>query len=115
MVNRVVVGAHYGLKDWVIQRVTAALMVIVTVVFGIFLVTHPALRYEEWQAFYSHQSVRILSLLFILSLLMHAWIGVRDIYMDYLHCTAIRLTALIVTAVALVSYGLWALAILWRP
>lgn len=115
MVKRIVVGAHYGLKDWLMQRITAIIMAVVTVVFGIFLVTHPGLQYDDWQSFFSYQTVRTLSLLFILSLLLHAWVGVRDIFMDYVQCTAIRLTLQILTIVALVSYGLWAIAILWRP
>lgn len=115
MVKRIVVGAHYGLKDWLMQRVTAVVMALVTVVFGVFLVMHPGLQYEDWQSFFAYQSVRILSLLFLLSLLLHAWVGVRDIFMDYVQCTSLRLGLQIASIVALVSYGLWAIAILWRP
>ncbi len=114
MVNRVIVGAHYGLRDWLMQRVTAVVMLLVTLVFAAFFLTHASLQFEDWQGFFSYQAVRVLSLLFFLSLFLHAWVGVRDILMDYIQPVGVRLTLQVAVIVALVSYALWTVSILWR-
>lgn len=114
MVNRIVVGAHYGLRDWLMQRITAVVMVVATVVFGVFFVTHPGLQFEDWQAFLSYQAVRVLALLFLLSLFLHAWVGVRDILMDYIKPVGPRLALQVAVIVVLVCYALWTVSILWR-
>jgi succinate dehydrogenase / fumarate reductase membrane anchor subunit len=114
MVNRIVVGAHYGLKDWLAQRVTAVYMALFT------LAMAPALLfcvdgYEHWRALMAHGVVRFFSVLFVLCLCYHAWVGVRDIWMDYVKSTAVRLTLHILTALVLAGNAVWAVQILWRP
>ena len=113
MVNRVVVGAHYGLKDWLAQRVTAGVMVIYTLLMAI-LVPLAGGDYEGWRALMSHPFVRFISFVFILSLCYHAWVGIRDIWMDYVKSTALRLTLHVLTLLALVGYAGWAVQVLWR-
>lgn len=114
MVKRIVVGAHYGLRDWLMQRVTAVVMLLATLVFAAFFLTHPSTQFEDWQWFFSYQAVRVLALLFFISLYLHAWVGVRDILMDYIQPVGVRLTLQVVAIVALVSYALWTVSILWR-
>ncbi|MDD5612857.1 MAG: succinate dehydrogenase, hydrophobic membrane anchor protein, partial [Gallionella sp.] len=91
MVNRVVVGAHYGLRDWLIQRVTAVVMAAGSLAMGIYILLHPDMGYDRWIALFSSQPVRAFALLFLLSLFYHAWVGVRDIVMDYVKPAKIRL------------------------
>ena len=79
MVTRIITGAHYGLKDWLVQRVTAVIMAIYAVLFaGMVMVCSPS-GFEDWQALFAPQWMRLASLLFFLSLFWHAWIGMRDI------------------------------------
>ena len=85
MVNRVVIGAHYGLRDWLIQRITAALMALYVISVATYLLMQPYLDYDVWTALFSSQVVRTFSLLFLLSLFYHAWVGIRDIVMDYVN------------------------------
>ncbi len=113
MVRRVVVGAHYGLRDWLMQRVTAAVMVAYAVLFLAVLVAAPALEYGFWKALFANQWMRLATLMFLISLYLHAWVGVRDILMDYVHPTAVRLTLEIVVILALVLYTVWAAQVLW--
>jgi len=113
MVRRVVVGAHYGLKDWLAQRVTALVMAIYTVLFAGILLICPPQHYGDWRALFESQWLRVATFLFFLSLFWHAWIGVRDILMDYVKPTAIRLGLEIVVAVTLIAYAGWAIQILW--
>ena len=113
MVTRVPVGAHYGIKDWTIQRVTALIMAIFTLVFGTLLVVVAPDSYTAWRGIFAHGAVKLGGLLFFVSLFYHAWIGVRDIWMDYVKPDGLRLLLLIATAVALTAYAGWAANILW--
>jgi succinate dehydrogenase / fumarate reductase, membrane anchor subunit len=113
MVRRVVVGAHYGLRDWLAQRVSALVMAIYTVMFaGILLVCTPR-HYGDWRALFENQWLRVATFLFFVSLFWHAWIGMRDILMDYVKPTATRLGLEIAVAVVLLAYAGWAIQILW--
>lgn len=114
MINRIVVGAHYGLKDWIAQRATAVIMAIYTVIMLVgILVVQPA-DFEAWRGIFACGFVKFATFIFFISLFYHAWIGVRDIWMDYVKCTALRLTLHVLTIVALVGYVGWMASILWR-
>jgi succinate dehydrogenase / fumarate reductase, membrane anchor subunit len=113
MVNRVVTGAHYGLRDWLIQRVTAVVMAIYTVIVVVYLLLQPQLNYENWSALFSNQLMRTFTLLFLSSVFYHAWIGVRDIVMDYVKPASVRLVIHVLVILALVLYTIWSVQILW--
>lgn len=113
MVNRIVVGAHYGLRDWLAQRITAVVMALYTLIMTAYLLPQPLAGFEQWKAAFSPQWVRVLTLLCLLCLFFHAWIGVRDILMDYIKQAGIRLTLHVMTILALAGYAIWAIAILW--
>ena len=88
-----VVGAHYGLSDWLVQRVTALLMAVYTVGFlGILLVCPPQ-HYGEWRGLFENQPMRIATFLFFVSLFWHAWIGVRDIVLGMAHRGSLNVLA----------------------
>jgi succinate dehydrogenase / fumarate reductase, membrane anchor subunit len=113
MVKREVIGAHYGLRDWLAQRVTAVVMVVYSVIFVVMLLKLPQFDFPSWKAMWSSPWMRYASLLFLLSLFVHAWIGMRNIFMDYIKNTAVRLTLYVLVILALVAYGAWAVQILW--
>ncbi|MDD5330990.1 MAG: succinate dehydrogenase, hydrophobic membrane anchor protein [Sulfuricella sp.] len=113
MVERVVTGAHYGLRDWLMQRVTAVAMALYAVFLTAFLLTHQPLQYADWSGLFHHPWMRLASLLFLLSLYLHAWVGVRDILMDYVHPVALRLAAEVLAILVLVAYAAWSVQILW--
>ena len=113
MLNRIVTGAHYGLRDWLIQRVTAVVMVIYSVSIMAYWITQPVKDYYAWTMLFSNNLVRTFSLLFLLSVFYHAWIGVRDIVMDYVKPAAIRFTVHVLVILALLLYVIWSVQILW--
>ncbi len=113
MVNRIVTGAHFGLRDWLVQRVTAAVMAVFAVVVVLHLVMQPSFGYDTWAELFSGNVMRTFSLLFLLSLFYHAWIGVRDIVMDYVKPASIRLVIHVLVILALVVYTIWSVQILW--
>jgi succinate dehydrogenase membrane anchor subunit len=69
--------------------------------------------YALWQALFANGAFRVATLLFWLALLWHAWVGMRDIWMDYLKPTALRLTFETLTALTLFAYAAWLIDLLW--
>lgn len=113
MVKRIVSGAHYGLKDWLIQRFSAVIMLIYTIALLAWLGLGQPLDFETWRALFSRDWMRFFTLLFALSLLLHAWVGVRDILMDYVRFVRLRLPLQAAAIAALLIYAMWVADILW--
>lgn len=113
--KRIVVGAHYGLRDWLSQRVTAGLMALFTIVVlaQLLLVTGP-IGYDQWAGIFSAQWMKVLTFVITAALLYHVWVGVRDIWMDYVKSVSLRLSLQIFTIVWLVGCAGWAIQVLWR-
>jgi succinate dehydrogenase / fumarate reductase membrane anchor subunit len=70
--------------------------------------------YDKWAAIFSAQWMKVLTFTVIVALLMHAWVGVRDIWMDYVKPLAVRLVLHVFTLVWLVGCAGWAIQVLWR-
>ena len=114
MVKRIIVGAHYGMRDWLAQRVTALIMALFALLAtGVYFARSP-FTYESWKALFTQGWVRVATLLFAVSLAWHAWVGVRDILMDYVKHAGVRLALQIITVLLLAGYVSWAIEILWR-
>ena len=111
--KRIAVGAHYGLKDWLAQRVTAVVMAVYTLLWLGIAVYHGGIDEALWRGLFASAAFRVATLLFGLALLWHAWIGMRDIWMDYIKPTAARLTLEVITVVVLAGYAAWLAEILW--
>lgn len=114
MVKRLAVGAHYGLRDWLAQRVTATVMAAYTVYMAIRVLCLPAFDNAAWRVLMSGSFTKFASFLFALALFYHAWVGVRDIWMDYVKPLSVRLILHVMTLLALVGYAGWVATILWR-
>ena len=113
--KRVVTGAHYGLRDWLAQRVTAALMALFTLVVLVQLVfTSGPVGYEQWAGIFAAQWMKVLTFAVIIALLYHVWVGMRDIWMDYVKPVGVRLVLHVFTLVWLVGCAGWAFQVLWR-
>ena len=114
MVKREVVGAHYGLRDWLAQRITAVVMGVYTLMILAVLAATPGLDYWHWRALWELPVTRYATVLYLLSLYLHAWIGVRNIFMDYIKDSGLRLALYVVVIGTLVCYSVWSVQILWR-
>ncbi len=112
--KRVVVGAHYGLRDWLSQRVTATLMALFTLVVIVQVLLPGEMGYDKWAGMFSAQWMKVLTFVVIVSLLYHVWVGMRDVWMDYVKPVGIRLALQVFTIVWLVGCAGWAIQVLWR-
>ena len=111
MKQRIVVGAHYGLRDWLGQRATAVLMVLYTLLLLAALLVQKPAGYPAWYGLFAAAWMKVATLTFIACLLYHAWVGIRDIWMDYVKPTGVRLVLEVGSIVWLAACGMWALKI----
>ncbi len=115
--KRLVVGAGYGIKDFIVQRITAVILAVYSVVFLIAALFTP-ITYDAWRGFFTFSCLglpvgQIAATLAFFSLAWHAWIGVRDIWMDYVKPVGIRLTLQVLTILWLVASVLYFAKIVW--
>ena len=113
--KRIVTGAHYGLRDWLAQQITAALMALFTLIVLLrVLFTSGPISYESWAGIFVAQWMKALTFAVFVALAYHVWIGMRNIWMDYVKPAGIRLGLHGFTMVWLLSCLGWAVQVLWR-
>lgn len=112
MVNLIVVGAHYGLRDWILQRATAVIMAIYTVGIVLALLAIPG-THEGWKAFFACTAVRVVTQVTLIVLFAHVWVGMRDLWMDYIKPVGLRLTMHVFTIVWLVGTLVYSVKVVW--
>jgi len=131
--KRIVVGAHYGLRDWLSQRITAAVMAVFTIVLLLQYLWPSKAKapngqplkdaagnavaltgYDKWSGIFSTQWMKVLTFVVIVSLAYHAWVGMRDVWMDYVKSVGARLALQALTIVWLFGCAGWAVQVLWR-
>lgn len=112
--KRLVVGAHYGLRDWLAQRITATIMAVYTVILLVLFFGAHDFSYEGWASIFAAQWMKLATFVMLLFLFYHAWVGVRDIWMDYVKPVGVRLLLQSLTIVWLLACAGYAAQILWR-
>jgi succinate dehydrogenase / fumarate reductase membrane anchor subunit len=113
--KRLVVGAHYGLRDWLSQRVTAVLMAVFTlIVLAQVIFSKGPIGYDKWAGIFAAQWMKVLTFAVIVALLLHVWVGMREVFMDYIKPVGLRLALQVFTIVWLTACAGWAIQVLWR-
>jgi len=113
--KRIVVGAHYGFRDWLSQRVTAGLMALFTlIVLAQVIFSRGPIGYDKWAGIFAAQWMKVLTFTVVASLLWHVWVGMRDVLMDYIKPVGIKLVLQIFVIVWLTGCAGWAIQALWR-
>jgi succinate dehydrogenase / fumarate reductase membrane anchor subunit len=106
-------GTHSGTGSWLLQRATASVLALVlTGLIGYFLVAMP-LDFAGWQALFAQRWLRVSVLLVSLAVALHAWVGMRDIFMDYVHPIGLRLALYLLVIITLTGSVAWLAAVLW--
>lgn len=113
MVKTVLGVNHSGLQWWYVQRISAVVMAIYLIAMVIYLVAHPQLTFNDWQQLFTCQATKVATVLFLLSILLHAWIGTWTVVTDYIYFAALRFTLHIIVLLALIACFFWGLQILW--
>ena len=128
MVRNVTSFGRSGLYDWLVQRISAVILMLYTFCLGGFIVMNPDMDYAQWQAYFSRLDIRIFTLLCIVSLCAHAWVGLWTIATDYLNETTLglkvgpsmgkkagilRVLFQLACVLILFIYFVWSVQILW--
>ena len=114
MTSRIVTGAHYGLRDWLAQRITAVVMAVYSLIVVYVLFSSSPISYAVWRELFAQGWMRVATLLFAASLAWHAWVGMRDILMDYVKPAGLRFALEVVVLLTIAAYAGWTIQILWR-
>jgi len=111
--SRIVVGAHKGIDAFLLQRLTAVVLAVYSVFILVRLLAGGS-GYDAWAGMFAPLWMKIVTLVALLSLFYHAWIGVRDIWMDYVKPTGVRVSLQTLTVLWLLFCAVWSVQILWR-
>ena len=106
-------GAHTGTGTWLLQRATAVVMALGVPLLAWKIVAALPLDYATWRALFAPLWMRLVVLIFTAALALHAWVGMRDILMDYVRHTGVRLALTLAVIVTLAACVLWMAAVLW--
>ena len=112
--KRLVVGAHYGFGSWLAQRVTGVAMALFTLVLVVQLLMPGPLGYDRWAGIFSAQWMKVLTFSVVAALAWHAWVGMRDVLMDYVKPVFLRLALQVFVIVWLTGCAGWAIQVLWK-
>lgn len=113
MVKSVTGLSGSGIKDWVLQRLSAVILGVYVIFLTAYVLSHSPLDYATWQGLFAHSAMKIFSLLAVISLIAHAWVGMWTIFTDYVTCAYARGTLQVLMVLAFFVCLVWSIQILW--
>jgi succinate dehydrogenase / fumarate reductase, membrane anchor subunit len=113
MITNVTSLTGNGLKDWLIQRVTAIYMLIYIISAMIWFVVNMPFQYSAWFLWCHSPIMQVSTALMLLCLLLHAWIGLWTVTTDYIKSTILRVSLQSVIGFFLMGQFIWGLIIIW--
>ena len=100
-----------GMRTWLLQRLSAVYIAVYSLTLLFWLLSHMPVSYTTWTGYFSHLAILIATIIFYAAVFVHAWVGVRDILIDYINPTSIRFVLLTTLAFFLIVMSLWVLII----
>lgn len=113
MVGVVTSLGRNGLHDWLIQRATAIILLGYIIFLNGYCLFNPFISYERWQQLFLNPWMQMASVLALLSLIGHAWVGIWTVTTDYLKLLAPRLVVQLISFLILAACLVWGIRILW--
>ena len=113
MVTTVTSYGRSGLSDWFLQRVSAVILAAYSIFMVVYLLLNPDIDFTQWQALFDNTGMRIFSLMALLCLGAHCWIGLWSISTDYLKHFALRFAFQMVVGLLMFIYTVWGVQLLW--
>jgi succinate dehydrogenase / fumarate reductase membrane anchor subunit len=120
MVTSTATMGRSGLYDWFVQRVSAVILLAYVLVCVGWMLVNNGFGYTGWTALFSQTWMRVFSLLALISLAGHAWVGLWVVFTDYLTermlgpaGKVLRVIAETISAIIMVTYFIWGIQILW--
>lgn len=113
MVTNITSLTGNGLKDWLIQRMTAVYLAGYVIFLGLFFLNHSPMNFTDWHGLFQAPMVKVATIGALLTLVLHAWIGLWTVTTDYIKCTVLRITVQMLILAALFGQFVWGLMIVW--
>lgn len=113
MVKSVTSYSGNGLRDWLVQRVTAVVLGISFMTLLLYFILTPNLDFVTWHNLFTSYWVKSFTLLTLLCLIVHAWIGVWTIFTDYIKPVSVRILLEVIVVLALLLFFIWGFLVLW--
>lgn len=113
MVNNVTSLTGNGLKDWLIQRVTAVYFAVFSFFVIGFLIAHPDLSFATWHELFSNIWMKLAFIIALITLSLHAWVGIWTVTTDYMKSTFLRVSVQMLVVLWLLGQFIWGIMILW--
>lgn len=113
MVGSVTSLTRSGLRDWLIQRITAVVLALYALFLLAFILCHQVLTYADWQALFANGFMRVFTFLALLSVVYHTWVGLWTVLTDYIKCSSLRLTLQVIVVIVLLGYLVWGVSSVW--
>ena len=105
--------SNRGLMEWIVQRVSAILIGVYSIFLLVFFLQNNPMTYDSVSALFSHASMRIVTMIVVLAILWHAWIGLWTVFTDYVKNGVVRLVLELTVILLLLSYLVWCFDIFW--
>ena len=109
-----------GSRDWIVQRISAVVLAVYSVVLLGFFLTHGDVTYLEWSSFMTSLPMRLFSLVAVLALAGHAWVGMWTVFTDYItsgkmgeSAPKLRLVLQTLMIIAILVFLFWGIMIFW--
>lgn len=100
-----------GMRAWLLQRLTAVYIAIYALSLMTWIIYNFPIQYDTWFGFFSRPIILITTIIFYISIFIHAWVGVRDILVDYVKASSVRFVLLAALAFFLIVMTTWLLII----
>lgn len=104
---------HTGFREWAIQRITAIIIGAYTLTLGIYLLSEQPITYLNWYHFFHHIGIKIFTVITLLCVLWHAWIGLWTIFTDYVKPKPVRYVLEVIVILSLLAFVIWSIFIMW--
>jgi succinate dehydrogenase / fumarate reductase membrane anchor subunit len=108
-----VLGVNQGLRDWLLQRISAVYMAIYVIGLCVYFAWLGEVTYADWHGLLAQLWMKVATILFFSSLLIHAWVGMWTIFTDYVTCPILRFVLDNIVICALAGFFFATLLILW--
>lgn len=113
MVTQITSFGRSGLYDWMMQRISALVLAVYSIFIIGYLLLNPDLTHEQWSGLFEMTSMRIFSLLALLSVGIHSWIGLWSVSTDYIKATGVRFFFQSLCGLVMFIYVVWGVQVLW--
>ena len=113
MVNNAASLGRSGVHDFILLRASAIVLALYTLFLAGFFIVTPEVTYDVWKSLFSGLCFKTFSILAILAVLIHAWIGIWQVLSDYVKCTRVRGGLQFIFAVTLLAYFVSGMLTVW--